>query len=94
MGVDEAIKELLMLCYFNKNKFAISDSIDSALYSFFKKNMKIDGLSSAYKDVDEIVFSNTNKYHVKLIQPTNLDVHLKIYGVLDLWTQNKVKKRE
>lgn len=92
MGVDEAVKELLILCYFFKSKFAITDSIDSALYSFYKKNMKIDGLRTAYKEIDEIVFSSINKYHAKLVRPIDYAIHRKLYGGnMEIWTQTDVK---
>lgn len=79
MGVQRAVKELLLLCHFNKNKLHLGDSIDTALYKFSKKNLQIYGLSSAYKEVEEIVFNSANKYQVKLLRPANKEVHQMIF---------------
>jgi magnesium-transporting ATPase (P-type) len=74
------VRELLFASYFNNKENAVKNSIDAALFEFAKKNLKMGGLDKAYKLVDEIEFNSSNKYHVKLLEPVNIDIHHKLFG--------------
>lgn len=75
LGVDFAIRELLAVCYYCNNSKVIVNSIDAALFQFAEKNLSIDKLDTAYQLMEEIEFSSTNKFHVKIYKPVDHFVH-------------------
>lgn len=45
-----------------------------------KECLSAKSLDASYKHIDEIEFTSTNKYHVKLIQPLNEEIHNFFFG--------------
>jgi magnesium-transporting ATPase (P-type) len=88
-----AVRELLVLAYFNQNPNNVVNSIEKALFDFAKKNLNLPELGKAYKIIEEIEFNSTNKFHVILLEPVDNDIHLKMFGYTKDYQNKKVKKQ-
>jgi magnesium-transporting ATPase (P-type) len=85
-----AVRELLLLTYLNQNPNNTVNSIEKALLEFAEKNLNVPELENAYRLIDEIEFNSTNKYHLKLIEPVDNNIHKQMFGYFKNYEFKKV----
>lgn len=85
VGARLALRELLGFCVIGQHMNWKTSAVDSALRSFGLKNLLVKPAlnlesSDAYKEIDEVAFNSENKYHVKLLQPIDVNTHNYLFG--------------
>ena len=64
----------------NYNQNLHSNSIDSALHEFSKKNIVNLNLDDYYETINEIEFQSLHRFQAKLLKPKDIFIHNLIFG--------------
>ena len=85
LGAQDGLSELLDLCDFClDNENSTQSELDTTLFEFSRKNRPhCKKLFDEYQVVEEIKFSSTNKYHVKLIKSLDQQHIIMVRGAPD-----------